>query len=717
MTTDLLKNFPLRRGRFCLWRYEERNGRRTKMPYNPETLTPAESNHPTTFTKFEVAAKQYEQHRDRFNGLGFRLDGDFCAIDIDHCRNKETGELTPEAREVVELLDRYTEASPSGEGIHVFFTARRLARAVSDRTGRPCETDEQLAAAYKSRWYTRKKTFEFYARFTNRYMTVTGDALEGYGGNLMDIDRGDPDGVSRVEERLLDVLDKFYRRDEATPQTVDIRPQSTASLDLSDRELLERAFAAKNGAKFRALWEGDISDYEGRGNQSSADLALMSLLAFWTNGDRVRMLRLFNQSALAQRDKWKNRPSYQQSTLDAALKGWRKGYDPGEYYRSDVSSDFHDEGDEDAPKKKDDELTEEEKKARFEENKAKYLSQVAANNVEAFFDEIDEKANTPAIPTGFRYLDNALDGGLYEGLYEIGGISSVGKTAFCLQLADQIAAQGHDVVIFSLEMSKFQLMARSISRGTFELLRKREGFRRYDPEKYADYARTTRQITRGERWRYYKREALDLIAQAAKNYKQGAAPHLWLIEGMGTTGIKEIRQGVADHEAYTGKAPVVLVDYQQILEPYSERMTDKQNTDKAVKLLKILSRDFKIPVIAISSLNRANYKNSIDMEAFKESGAIEYSSDILIGLQLRGTGMKFMDMATGKTTEFDVKAAKAKDPRDIEAVVLKNREGATGLTLNFRYYPKYNAFRNYEIKAAKRDVVETTVATEVEGAE
>ena len=109
----------------------------------------------------------------------------------------------------------------------------------------------------------------------------------------------------------------------------------------------------------------------------------------------------------------------------------------------------------------------------------------------------------------------------------------------------------------------------------------------------------------------------------------------------------------------------------------------KAKNAKAVMELKRISRDYKTPVICISSFNRANYKEAVTMEAFKESGAIEYSSDILIGLQLKGTGGK----------DFDANEAKRKDPREIELVILKNRNGRTGGKISFDYYPLFNYFR------------------------
>ena len=79
-----------------------------------------------------------------------------------------------------------------------------------------------------------------------------------------------------------------------------------------------------------------------------------------------------------------------------------------------------------------------------------------------------------------------------------------------------------------------------------------------------------------------------------------------------------------------------------------ERATDKQIVDHNVTELKQLSRDFDIPIFAVSSLNRQNYSERINMAAYKESGAIEYGSDVLIGLQLTGAGEKDFDADAAK---------------------------------------------------------------------
>ena len=302
-----------------------------------------------------------------------------------------------------------------------------------------------------------------------------------------------------------------------------------------------------------------------------------------------------------------------------------------------------------------------------------YMKTSALHHLQAFINGISESANTPPTSTGFKNLDKILDGGLYEGLYFIGAISSLGKTTLVMQIADQIAQNGRDVLIFSLEMARSELMAKSISRHTMELTLKSGGDTRN--------AKTARGIMDGARYANYSIEEHQLINDAIDVYAN-YAERIYINEGVGDIGWRQIRDTVEKHIKYTGSTPIVIIDYLQITEPEDIRASDKQNTDKAVLELQRMSREYKLPVIGISSFNRANYKTKVSMESFKESGAIEYSSDVLIGLQLEGTG----------ETGFDANEAKAKDPRTVELVILKNRNGQTGNKTVFNYYPRFNLF-------------------------
>ena len=312
------------------------------------------------------------------------------------------------------------------------------------------------------------------------------------------------------------------------------------------------------------------------------------------------------------------------------------------------------------------------KSAELTAKRKKYIDTTSVTaKVDDFIGQIKSSVDTPAIPTGFTELDKLLDEGLYEGLYVLGAISSLGKTSFALQIADQIAQQEQDVLIFSLEMAKTELMAKSISRIT--LLECRGNI---------NHAKTTRGITAGKRYAGYSSEEKTLISNSIKKYTD-YTDHLFIYEGVGDIGASQVREIAETHIKSTGNKPVIIIDYLQILAPHEPRASDKQNTDRAVFELKRLSRDFKIPIIAISSLNRENYSTAINMAAFKESGAVEYSSDVLLGLQLMGAGKK----------EFNADAEKKKSPRKIELKILKNRNGVTGESVYYDYFPKFNFFK------------------------
>ena len=329
-------------------------------------------------------------------------------------------------------------------------------------------------------------------------------------------------------------------------------------------------------------------------------------------------------------------------------------------------------------------------KARQEEFAAYWQENSTAAYMARFHELVAETARRPAISTGFPHLDRRLDGGLYDGLYIIGAISSLGKTTFMLQAADHMAATGHDVLFFSLEMSRYELAGKSISRQTFIM----------DNTPDRRLSKTTRQILNGAKYAYYKPEETALIDQAVEAYA-AIAGNIFILESNGNIGPKEIRDAVERHLKLTGRVPVVMIDYLQILKPADPRASDKQNTDWAVSELKRISREHKIPVLAISSLNRENYHMPINLTSFKESGAIEYSSDVLIGLQVEGADT-YSDTTKGKNHQ-DTERKKQQTPREIELKILKNRNGSLGVKLNYMFYPQFNYFIEREPAPGGRD--------------
>jgi putative DNA primase/helicase len=272
---------------FVAWREEDRDGDPTKVPYSIRGGR-ASSTNPETWAPFEAAIAYAEKHGMAGVGFVFSEDDPYAGIDLDKCRNAETGEIEPWARKIVAAFDSYTEVSPSGTGLHIFVKATLPGR--NNRKG-PVEM-------YESR----------------RYFTLTGKHLDGT--------------PTDIHERQ-DVLERLYRHvfedEKRADETNGHRPR-TASLEVDDEDLLELATRAKNGEKFSRLWRGDTSDYGG--DESRADLALCSLLAFWTEGDTERMDHLFRRSGLM-REKW-NRHDYRERTFNRVLEGRTEFYQPGE---------------------------------------------------------------------------------------------------------------------------------------------------------------------------------------------------------------------------------------------------------------------------------------------------------------------------------------------------------------------------------------------------
>ena len=333
------------------------------------------------------------------------------------------------------------------------------------------------------------------------------------------------------------------------------------------------------------------------------------------------------------------------------------------------------------------------------QNEDEYLNSSVAHHLQDFINFINDSKNTPCYSTGLESVDEKLDGGIYNGLYFVGAISSLGKTTFCLQIANEIARQGADVIIFTLEMSEFELDAKSISRLT--LLKDME------LNHSTSHAKTARGIMTGKRYESYSEMDNKIIKEAFNAY-ESYTDHIFIREGIGNIDVYNIIDQVNQHIKVTGNKPVVLIDYVQILKHNTTGKTEKQNTDDDVLELKRLSRDAHIPVIAISSFNRANYNEPVNMASFKESGAIEYTSDVLIGLQYEG--MDYLIDENDRERKIRINDLVANNERkalngdfqNIEVKVLKNRFGTKG-SAYIDFCPMFNHFDELHDKAEQRE--------------
>lgn len=276
------------------------------------------------------------------------------------------------------------------------------------------------------------------------------------------------------------------------------------------------------------------------------------------------------------------------------------------------------------------------------------------------------------IKSGYANLDKAA-GGIYGGLYCIAAISSLGKTTFAAQMADQMAAAGNDVLYFSLEQSKLEIVSKSIARRTAQ----------------ADMgtAVTSLSIRKG----YLPAQ----VQKAAAEYRQAVGDRLSVIEGNFACNVSFIGEYIRRYIRRNDRRPVAFIDYLQILQGDQEnsKQTTRETVDNAVTALKRISREFNIPVFIISSVNRGNYLAQIDFESLKESGGIEYTCDVVWGLQLQVVNSPdFQKEGNVTAKRLKIKEAKAANPRKVQLVCLKNRYGVASFDCYFDYFPANDLF-------------------------
>lgn len=308
---------------------------------------------------------------------------------------------------------------------------------------------------------------------------------------------------------------------------------------------------------------------------------------------------------------------------------------------------------------------------RREERRAQRPDNVADFIDCEFIKELEKTKAAPKIKTGFDELDEKA-GRINAGLYVLAAISSLGKTTFMHQCADQIAAAGNDVIYFSLEQSRTELVSKSVARITAQ------------PD-----------ITKGVSSLAIRNGYLPRpVVQAVTEYQKRVGQRFSICEGNFKCTASFIEQYAKGYITRTGARPVVFVDYLQIIQPEpGARQTTQEVITDTITRLKRMSRDLDIPVFVISSVNRANYATPISFESLKESGSIEYSADVVWGLQLHCLQEEiFSTDAKAVAKRNRIEEAKAENPRQIDLKCLKNRFGVSNFTVPFFYYPANELF-------------------------
>lgn len=283
------------RSQWVNWKIELREDKETKVPYQPNGQH-AMSNTPRTWSGVETCMRALEDGngRTRFRGIGFVFNHDYTGTDFDNCVDPKTGEITnPDVARMVHQLNSYTEYSQSGCGLHVINNAAK--------PGPKCRREDPIK-------------IEMYDG--DRFFCMTGDHFPGSPTTI----ESNQDAVNAVYYEVFGA--------EGPPPRVNVAPGESSSLE--DSDVIRKATAAKNGDKFKRLFDGDLSDYGG--DDSAADLALCDMLRFWCGDDSIQIDSIFRESQLM-RSKWDEKRgtmTYGERTIRAAIELGGEIYQGGE---------------------------------------------------------------------------------------------------------------------------------------------------------------------------------------------------------------------------------------------------------------------------------------------------------------------------------------------------------------------------------------------------
>lgn len=289
--------------------------------------------------------------------------------------------------------------------------------------------------------------------------------------------------------------------------------------------------------------------------------------------------------------------------------------------------------------------------------------------------------------TNFPYLDNMLGGNLYPGTYTLAATSSLGKTTLASQIAENVASQQIPVLYYSIEMSEIELLCKSLNRIVSTL-----------PGNV-----TTSSLRLRKYWNMegdktncpIPEEEFDAITKALQIYQQKIGQYMMVYGSNFNCTLEDIISDVKDFCKTSDTKPFVVIDYLQIIQKSKDfHGTDQQHVDLCMSALERLAKNEQITILVISSVNRQSYLTPISFESLKASGSIEFSSDVVLAMDLCVMDELDEHDADGKKREI-INEEKKANPRRIRVRTLKNRYGVNGETY-FYYYPSQDFFRNLE---------------------
>jgi poxvirus D5 protein-like len=290
--TTYLSNIPdelKQLNNWCVWKFEKRNGKRTKIPFNAATGEFAKSNDKSTWSSYETAV-----NAEGVDGIGFFFEPPYLGIDIDDIdddlhRFKQGDKLDNIVSEFNEAFKSYTEVSPSGNGLHIIVKGK-------------------IPGSRR-----RKGNIEMYD--SGRFFTMTGKTI----GKFKD--------VTEVSEQVFKTIYEKYLPDNTVKYPTTNNYQQNIH-NLSEIDVINEIYKSKQAKLFDDLMKGNYEPYYT--SHSEADMALANILAFWCARDYSQMDSIFRQSNLY-RDKWdekRKNSTYGEQTLFKAINEANNIYTP-----------------------------------------------------------------------------------------------------------------------------------------------------------------------------------------------------------------------------------------------------------------------------------------------------------------------------------------------------------------------------------------------------
>ncbi len=273
---------------------------------------------------------------------------------------------------------------------------------------------------------------------------------------------------------------------------------------------------------------------------------------------------------------------------------------------------------------------------------------------------------------------------LYPGLAIVGGQASLGKTTFAVNAASKLLERGEHVLFFSLEQTTAEIMTKFAARYIYE----QDNYTQTDNIKLKNGLRDS--------------ETCEYLGQLTEKLA-----NLYIIESNFEATAQGIISTIDTYIKTRGVIPIVIIDYLQIIAPPEEcRSSSKTDyIDENLKALKKWQKENGIFILLLSSFNRANNYEPVSYESFLYTSAIEFTCDYVFGLQLqlldpdnedfyikKGIKGGEQEQKSFEKKRFVQEAQAQINPKKVQFVNLKNRNGKQLFKANFDYYPAHDFF-------------------------